>query len=127
MVVAADVAPIAECLGIGQLIALGVVLHDRELGAVDLRRGPVDRFGRHRQQQVTDGRVITHRAHELAHHGQPAGAGDRAGHRAGRGVEVTGDDPGQRRLARAVRPDQRHPRTLAHPQAHLAQQRPAVG
>jgi len=58
-------------------------------------------------------------ADELAHHPEPAGRGDGACLR----LDVPGDQPDQRGLARAVRPHQRRRDPLAYPEAHVVEQR----
>ena len=62
-------------------------------------------------------------ADELAHHAQPAGAGDRPGVR----DEVAGDDPQQGRLAGAVGADQGDLGAVADPEAHVVEKYSSVG
>ena len=49
-----------------------------------------------------------------------------AHHGPGRGGEVPGDDPQQRRLARAVGADQGHHGALAHPERHVVEQHASI-
>ena len=123
MLVAAGVAPVGERLGVGHLRRLVVDLHDPQLGGIDRLCCQADSLGRDPDQEVPDGRVVTHRPDELPHHAQPAAARHRAAVR----VEVPRDDPQQGGLAGAVGADQRHDRPVADPEAHLVQQRPPVG
>ena len=67
-------------------------------------------------------RDVADHADELAHHAEPAGARDRAD----RHRQVAGDHPQQRRLAGAVRPDQRDLGALADPERHVGEEHPAV-
>ena len=94
------------------LRALVVALHHRQLGGVE-RRGRRAHAGRRdRHEQVAHGRLVADLADELAHHAEPAGAGDRALLR----VEVAGDDPQQRGLAGAVGADEGDLRAVADPE-----------
>jgi hypothetical protein len=61
-------------------------------------------------------------ADELSHHAETAGPRNRAE----RHWRVARDHPEQCRLARAVRPDERHLRALAHPEAHVGEEHSAV-
>ena len=121
-VVAADVAPVGERLGVAHLDPLVVVLHHRQLGRVERLGGGPDRLRRNGKQQVAHRGLVAHLADELAHHAEPAGPGDGAVVRR----EVAGDDPQQRGLAGAVGPDQRDLDALADPEGDLVEQPPAV-
>ena len=124
-VVAAGVGVLRQRLGVAHLGLLVVGLHQRAARSGRPRPRPSrTRGGRHRQQQVGDGRVLAEPgADHLAHHAEPAGAGDRAGVR----HQLAGDDPQQRRLAGAVGADQRDLGALADPERHVVEQHPAVG
>ena len=121
-VVAADVAPVGERLGVVELVGLGVVLHHRELGAVDLGSRQAHGVGRDRHEQVAHRGVVAHLADELAHHPEAAAAG----HRPLGCREVAREDAQQGRLAGAVRADERDLGPLPHPEGDVAQQRPPV-
>ena len=122
-VVATGVGELRERLGVGHLRLLVVGLHQRQLAAVDLGRCLADPRRRDAEQQVGDGRVLAERgADDLPHHAEPAGAGHRAGVR----HQVAGDDPQQRRLAGAVRADQRDLGALADPERHVVEQHSPV-
>ena len=85
-------------------------------GGPDPRRGDA-------AQQVGDRRLVAEAgADHLTHHAEPAGAGHDAGVR----HQVAGDDPEQRRLARAVGADQRDLDILADAEGHVIEQHPAV-
>ena len=116
--VAADVAPVGERLRVVELVLLGLALHHRELGAVDLEGRPANPVGRDRDEQVAHRAVVADLADELPHHAQATAAG----HGAVGCREVTGQDPQQRGLAGAVGADERDLGALAHPEGDVAQQ-----
>src|SRR5690606_20820919 len=122
LLVAADVGPVGQRLRVGHLHPLGVVLHHRELRALQRGGGRAHRLGRHPEQQVAHRRLVAHLTHHLAHDAEPA----RADHGALLRREVAGDHAGERRLARAVRPDERDARAVADAQRDVVQQRPPV-
>jgi hypothetical protein len=120
--VTADVPPVGEGLRVVELVLLGVALHHRELGALDLDGRSSDRLGGDGHEEVAHRGVVAHLADELPHDAEPAAAGDRAvGCR-----EVARQDAQQRRLAGAVRADEGDLGTLAHPEGDVAEQAPPV-
>ena len=122
-VVATGVGVLGQRGGVRHLGLLVVGVHQRPLAAVHLgRRGPDPRRG-DRQQQVGDrGRLAEPGGDHLAHHPEPAGAGDHPGVR----DQVAGDDPQQGGLAGAVGADQRDLGALADPERHVVEQHPPV-
>jgi hypothetical protein len=122
-VVAAGVTPVGQRLGVGELGLLVVPLHHHELGGVDRPAGLADGRWSEADEQVAHGGVVADRADELPHDAEPALGHDRAGVR----LQVTGDDPQQRRLARAVGADQCRLDPVADPEADVGEQLPAVG
>ena len=122
-VVAAGVGVLRERMRVGHLGRLVVGVHQRPLAGVDLVRRVADPHRRDAEQQVGDGgRVAQTRPDHLAHHAQAT----RAGHRPGVRLQLTGDDPQQRRLAGAVRTHERDLGALADPERHVVQQHPPV-
>ena len=104
---------------------LVVGLHQRQLAARRPRprpRGPAAATTES-SRSATVGSSLEAVADHLAHHAEPAGAGDRTGVR----HQVAGDDPQQRGLAGAVGADQRDLGALADPERHVVEQHPAVG
>ncbi|MGX1240790.1 hypothetical protein RKD46_001894 [Streptomyces pseudovenezuelae] len=121
--VPAHLGPVGQRLRVLQLGGLVVDGHDQVLGLVDGARGLPDAGRRDRHEQVPYGRLVPYGPHELAHHAQAAAHGDRPAVR----FELAGDEPQQGGLARPVRPDEGHHGPLAHPERHIAEQRPPVG
>jgi hypothetical protein len=107
---------------VAELGGFVVGLHHRELGFGDLRSGRANSRRRDREQQVVHGGVVLHRSDELPHHAKTAAAPDVARLR----LVVTGDEPQEGRLARAVRADEGNLRSLADTKAHVIEQHPAV-
>ena len=122
-VVATDVGPVRQGLRIGHLVGLTVALHHAEFGGVDRTGGQAHRVRGHGEQEVAHSRVVANVADELTHDGQTT----TARHRSLVGRQITGDDPSQGRLARAVRPDEGDLGALADPQMDITQQRPPIG
>jgi len=75
-----------------------------------------------RVREVGQRRLVADHADELAHHAEPADAC----HRALAQRQVPGDQPQQRGLARAVRPDERDLRALADPERDVGEQHSSV-
>ncbi len=120
--VAACLGPVAQRLRVRHLRGLVVDGENALLGRVDgLRRLPDPGLG-HGHQQVADGPLVPHRAHELGHHAQAAAHRDRAAVR----LDLPGEEPQQCRLARAVRPDEGDDGTVGHPERSVAEQHPSV-
>jgi hypothetical protein len=118
--VPARLAPRGERLGVAQLGALALV--EGPLGGAQPLPGGADRLRGERQGEVGEGGAVGDRADELAHHPEPAAAGDAPG---GRG-ELARDHPQQRGLARPVRPDERDLRAVRDPERHVGEQRAPV-
>ena len=130
-VVPAGLAPGGERIGVRQLglargvaeLAVGLGRPHGRLGLAEPPAGIAKRRRGQRQRQVGEGRLVTDHADELAHHTQPAGPrDDAAAHR-----QVAGDHPQQRRLSRAVRPDQGDLGALPDPERHVGEEFPTVG
>ena len=120
-VVAAGVGVLRQRLGVAHLGLLVVGVHQRQLAGARRRAAA----SRTRGGDTESSRSATARragADHLAHHAEPAGAGDRAGVRR----QVAGDDPQQRGLAGAVGADQRDLGALADPERHVVEQHPPV-
>ncbi len=132
LVVSTHVGVVGEGGRVGQLVHRGVVLDERELGAVDGGRGIPHRFGGDGDQQVAHRGGVTHVPDELVHDAEAAVDADRAlvGFEPALLLRPAGratDDAQQRRLARTVRADQRRRRALAHAERDLVEQRSPVG
>jgi len=124
-VVAPGLTPFGQGRRVAQLGTLVVAFHHGQLGRVQPGRGfPHPRRCDGEQQVADHGRdaLALVRADELAHDTEAAGRG----HAAFLWLEVTGDQPEQRGLARSVRPDQGGGGPLADAEAHVVEQRPPV-
>ena len=123
-VVPTGIGELRERVRVSHLRLLVVGLHQRQLPPVDRGRGAADARWRDGEQQVRDRRRLTEPGPDhLPHHAQPTGAG----HRAGVGSQVAGDDPQQRGLAGAVGTDQRDLGALTHPERDVVEQHPTIG
>ena len=109
-------------VGVVHLVLFGVPLHHQQLGAVDLLGRRPQAGWRHGDEQVADGRVVAHLADELPHDAQAARSGDGTVMR----IDVAGDDAGQGRLARPVRPDEGDLGALPHPHGDVEEEGPAI-
>ena len=122
-VVAARVAPVGQRVGVVELGALVLALHQHELRGLETLPGVLDpRRGEPDQELLHRGR-IAHGADELPHHTEPA----RSPHCAALGRQVARDDAQQGGLAGSVRPHQGSLAALADPEADTVEQQPPVG
>ena len=101
---------------------LVVALHQGQLRGINRDRGLADARRRNRQQQFVHIRRVADASDELAHHPEATAVRHAAGVRG----EVPGDQPQQRRLARAVRADERGRDAVADPERDVVKQHPAV-
>ena len=121
-VVAADIAPVPQRMRIAELAPLVVALHYRQLALLHAVPGLPDVVGCQPDQEVLDRGGVAHRADELAHHPEPAHAGDGALLR----DQIAGDQAQQRGLAGAVRADQRGLAAVADTDVDVGEQHPPV-
>ena len=99
------------------------MLHHGQLGLVHFAGGSGQRRRRGRNQQVTDGGTVADLAHELAHDAHVPGTADHAFVR----HQVTGDDPEQGGLPRAVGADEGGLGAVRNLEGHPVEQLGAVG
>ena len=127
LVVAAGLGVLGERGGVPHLRRGVVAFDERVLGCLELERRVAHACRRHRDEQARDGLVGARhrapRAHELVHHPEPAVDL----HAALVGPQVAADDAQERRLARAVRADERRRAPLGDAEGEVGQQRPPVG
>ena len=123
VLVASGVRVVGERGRVPQLCPKVVVLDDPRLGRVEFEGCLADAARRDLDEQLVDRGARAAVADELVHDAE--GAPDR--HCSGVRGLVAADDAQQRRLAGAVRADQRGRGAFADAERDLVQQRPAVG
>lgn len=120
--VPAHLRPVAQCLRVRHLRGLVVGGEDQLLGPVDGVGGLPNPGLGDGDQQVPHRALVAHRADELLHHAEPAAHRNRAAVR----LEVPGDQPQQRGLTGAVRPDEGDHGTVRDAERSIAEQHPPV-
>jgi hypothetical protein len=122
-VVTADVGPVSQRGGVGELCSFVVAVHKCQFGLVQDCRSLLDPQRRHRDQQIPHRRDTSPGADELAHHA------DRTltHHRPAVRRDIAGKDAQQGRLAAPVCSDERHLGSLADAKGDLVQEGSAVG